>query len=95
MLCSPGQEKIQLDAKCLKKMKNLRFLIIGDVDICEGLKYLPNGLRLLKWPKFPLSSFPSSFCPPNLIALNMPQSHIILEIFLKVHKFIFINHHFI
>ena len=61
-------------------MKNLKFLIVANVDICGDIKYLPNELRLLDWPKFPLSSLPYNFCPQKLVALNMPQSQVIVEI---------------
>ena len=74
----PEPITIQLEAKAFKKMKNLRFLIVDNVQTFEGLKYLPNGLRLLNWPDyaFPL---PSSFCPKNLVHLNMPRSKVILQ----------------
>ena len=67
----------------LEKMKNLKYLEVRNV-ICEDLEFLPNGLRLLDWNKFPLSSLPSTFEPKNLIALNMPWSHIELDEHFKV-----------
>jgi hypothetical protein len=66
---------MQLD---LGKMKSLKYLKVHNV-ICEDLKYLPNGLRLLDWSKFPLSSLPFNFGLQNLVALNMPGSHIQLD----------------
>ncbi|XP_065630768.1 disease resistance protein RUN1-like [Quercus suber] len=84
MICSPERAKLQLEAKCFEKMKNLKFLIVGNVDICGSIEYLPNELRLLDWPEFPLSSLPSNFRPQNLIALSMPQSQVILDKFLEV-----------
>ena len=48
--------------------------MVGNVDICRGLEYLPNGLRVLDWLGFSLSSLPSNFRPQKLVALNMPQS---------------------
>ena len=65
---------MQLD---LGKMKNLKYLKVYNV-ICEDLKYLPNGLRLLDWSEFPLSSLPSTF-GQNLVALNLPRSRIELD----------------
>ena len=58
-------------------MKNLRFLIVDNVQTFEGLEYLPNGLRVLDWPDyaFPL---PSSFCPKNLVCFKMSHSKVIL-----------------
>ncbi|KAF3970514.1 hypothetical protein CMV_005817 [Castanea mollissima] len=78
-ICSPKPSKMKLEPKCLEKMKNLKFLIVSNVDICRGLKYLPNELRVLDWSGFPLSSLPSSFDPKNLIALNMPESRVTLD----------------
>ena len=84
MIVSPEPTKLQLKANCFEKMKNLKFLIVGNVDICRGVEYLPNGLRLLDWQGFPFSSLPSNFRPQKLIALNMPQSQIILDKLFKV-----------
>jgi hypothetical protein len=66
---------MQLD---LEKMKSLKFLKVQNV-ICEDLKYLPIGLRLLDWSEFPLFSLPSNFVLQNLVALNMPRSQIQLD----------------
>jgi hypothetical protein len=62
----------------LVKMKNLKYLKVQNI-ICEDLKYLPNGLRLLDWREFPLSSFTSNFVIQNLVALKMPGSQIQLD----------------
>ncbi|XP_065616718.1 disease resistance protein RPP2B [Quercus suber] len=74
-LSLPHPRKMQLN---LGKMKSLKYLIIRNV-ICEDLKYLPNGLRLLDWNEFPLSSLPSTYEPTKLVALNMQGSHIELD----------------
>nr|XP_023914306.1 TMV resistance protein N-like [Quercus suber] len=78
-ICSLEPSKMKLEPKCLEKMKNLKFLIVSNVDICRGLKYLPNELRVLDWSGFPLSSLPSNFDPQNLIALNMPECRVTLD----------------
>ena len=75
---------MKLEPKCLEKMKNLKYLIVNNVDICRGLKYLPNELRIIDCPGFPLSSLPSSFDPQKLIALNMPESRVTLDKLFKV-----------
>ena len=67
----------------LEKMKNLKYLEVRNV-ICEDLEFLPNGLRLLDWNKFPLSSLSSTFEPRNLVELNMPWSHIELDEHIEV-----------
>ena len=84
MICSPESSKIQLEPKCLEKMKNLKFLMISNVDICGDLEYLPNGLRVLDWRGFPLSSLPSNFRPQKLTVLNMPESQVIMYKILEV-----------
>ena len=83
-MCSPEASKMKLEPKCLEKMKNLKFLIVSNVDICGGLNYLPNELRVLDWSRFPLSSLPSNFDPQKLIALNMPESRVTLDKLFKV-----------
>ncbi|KAK7837483.1 putative wrky transcription factor 19 [Quercus suber] len=79
MIVSPKPTKLQLEANWFEKMKNMKFLIVGNVDICKGLEYLCNGSRVLNWLEFSLSFVPSNFCPQKLVALNMPQSQIILD----------------
>ena len=74
-MCLPKPKHIQLD---LEKIKYLKYLKLRNV-ICEDLKYLPNELRLLDWPEFPLSSLPSNFFPQKLVALIMPYSQIRLD----------------
>ena len=79
MIISHEPTKLQLEANCFEKMRNLKFLMVGNVDISGDLEFLPNGLRVFDWYGFPLSSLPSNFHPQNLIVLNMPQSHVVLE----------------
>uniref|UniRef100_A0A7N2L9T0 TIR domain-containing protein n=1 Tax=Quercus lobata TaxID=97700 RepID=A0A7N2L9T0_QUELO len=74
-LSLPHPRKMELN---LGKMKSLKYLTIHNV-ICEDLKYLPNGLRLLDWKKFPLSTLPSTYKPTKLVVLNMRRSHIELD----------------
>ena len=62
----PQPRKMQLN---LEKMRSLKYLIIRNV-IYEDLKSFPNGLRLLDWNDFPLSSLPSTFEPTKLVALT-------------------------
>ena len=85
---------VQLKADFLKKMKNLRLLIISNVHVCGGIEYLPNGLRLLDWSEYPFSSLPTAFHPQKLVALKMPQSHIKLDKPFKVLLLVFVNYYF-
>ena len=84
MICSAEPSKIQLEPKCLEKMKNLKFLMASNVDICGDLEYIPNGLRVLDWHGFPLSSLPSNFCPQKLTVLSMLESRVIFYKLLEV-----------
>ena len=69
---------VTLAPKAFKRMRNLKFLIVDNVHICEELKYLPNGLRFLQLPNYPFP-LPSNFCPQKLVTLEMPHSRIQLE----------------
>ncbi|KAJ4829570.1 hypothetical protein Tsubulata_051134, partial [Turnera subulata] len=80
---------IQLCPKVFEEMDNLRllrFYCLDDNDIPtknpisklqlpqQGLEYLPNTLRLLRWDLYPSPSLPSNFCPENMVYLKMPGS---------------------
>ncbi|KAK9989850.1 hypothetical protein SO802_030089 [Lithocarpus litseifolius] len=69
---------VTLEPKAFERMRNLKFLIVDNVFICEELEYLPKGLRLLHLPyyRFPL---PSNFCPQKLVTLKMTGSRIRLK----------------
>lgn len=42
----------------------------------QGLKYLPDELRYFRWDKCPFKSFPTNFCPENLVELNLSSSNV-------------------
>ena len=65
---------MKLQGEPFERMKNLKFLLVKNVHICEEFKYFPNGLRLLEWQDFPFS-WPSKYCPQKLVALNMRRSN--------------------
>ena len=76
------------------KMKNLRLLIIRNIQSYGRLEYLPNGLRLLDWPGYPCSSLPSNFCPKKLVALDLSHSRIKKPL-KQVCSLVFINYYFL
>ena len=82
MLCSPQPVTVQLHPKAFKRMENLKLLMVDNIHIHEPLKYLPNGLRILKWPGYPFP-LPSKYCPQQLVIMEMPSSRIRLEKLLK------------
>ncbi|PRQ22404.1 putative leucine-rich repeat domain, L domain-containing protein [Rosa chinensis] len=64
-------------------MNRLRYLVIENGNLLNGLDYLPNSLRILKWTGYPLKSLPADFSPETLLELNMCHScieHFPLEI---------------
>ncbi|CAI0396618.1 unnamed protein product [Linum tenue] len=70
---------IQADA--FEKMENLRVLVIeGDdryLSLSEdGLKCLPNALRILEWRYFPSKYLPPQFSAENLVTLDLCRSKI-------------------
>ncbi|KAM4089960.1 hypothetical protein ACJW30_09G023800 [Castanea mollissima] len=75
---SPNPITVQLQAKAFKKMKNLKFLMVRNVLVSKELKYLPNGLKILEWHKYPFP-LPSNYFPQQLVVLKMPHSCIRLE----------------
>ena len=75
MLHSAKPVKVQLSMETFKKMKNLKFLIVENVDIYDALEFLPRSLVLLKWPNYPFH-WPSEYFPEQLVAIEMPHSRI-------------------
>ena len=78
MFSSPKPITVRFHPEAFERMENLKFLIVRNVHIKEGLKYLPNGLTFLDWPDYSFS-LPSTFNPHKLVALNISCSLIRLE----------------
>ncbi|CAL1387056.1 unnamed protein product [Linum trigynum] len=75
------EHDLHLQPDTFMKMKKLRFLVIGEcasslVTPKDGLKYLPNALRILDWHSFASKCLPCQFSAENLIKLNLPCSQI-------------------
>ncbi|KAL5743635.1 hypothetical protein ACOSQ2_026751 [Xanthoceras sorbifolium] len=71
---------IDLSSEAFQKMWNLRYLKFyskillfedSKVHLPDGLNYLPDELRYLHWHRYPLKALPSSFCPQNLVELDL------------------------
>ncbi|XP_024200134.1 disease resistance protein RUN1-like [Rosa chinensis] len=81
---------LYIKPSAFKKMHNLRLLkfqferyyyrdsksCVNKVHLSQGLKCLPQALRILYWDGFPLNSLPSKFCPDNLVELCMRNSRL-------------------
>jgi hypothetical protein len=72
----PSSEEEVVDWKGdeLKKMQNLKTLIVKNGSFSNGPKYLPNSLRVLEWPKYPSRIIPSDFCPKKLSICKLQES---------------------
>ena len=66
----------EVDAEAFSRMTRLRYLDIGNVQLPQGLNYLSNELRSLKWHGFPLEELPTSFQLSKLVNLEMCNSRI-------------------
>ncbi|KEH26838.1 disease resistance protein (TIR-NBS-LRR class) [Medicago truncatula] len=71
------EEVIEWKGDELKKMQNLKTLIVKNGSFSKGPKYLPNSLRVLEWPKYPSRIIPSDFCPKKLSICKLQQSDFI------------------
>ncbi|XP_075654344.1 TMV resistance protein N-like [Castanea sativa] len=70
MWCELYPKTVSLEAEAFKKMENLKFLIVKNVQNSKELKYLSNELRLFEWSGYNFS-LPSEFCPPKLVGLEV------------------------
>ena len=70
MWCEPEPITVSLKASAFKRMENLKFLIVKNVQNYKKLKYLSNELRLFEWPGYNFS-LPSKFCPQKLVRLEV------------------------
>ncbi|PRQ22406.1 putative leucine-rich repeat domain, L domain-containing protein [Rosa chinensis] len=71
--------KVDVSAKSFSMMNRLRYLVIENGNLLNGLDYLPNSLQILKWTGYPLKSLPAHFNPEKLQEHNM--CHSCIELF--------------
>ncbi|GMY19155.1 TMV resistance protein N-like [Fagus crenata] len=87
MVNTPYEKEENLSAEAFSKMKKLRLLKIGsmqlpqgpirgNVQLPEGLNYLSNELRVIEWHGYPLKSMPTNFQPNQLVELRLRCSRI-------------------
>ncbi|CAJ1932086.1 unnamed protein product [Sphenostylis stenocarpa] len=72
-------KQVQWEGNALKKMENLKILIIESGRFSVGPNYLPKCLRVLKWREYPEPLLPSNFDPKKLVILDLPMSSIMLD----------------
>nr|XP_023916987.1 TMV resistance protein N-like [Quercus suber] len=68
--CEPEPITVSLKASAFKKMENLKFLIVKNVQNSKKLKYLSNELRWFEWSGYNFS-LPSKFYPQKLVGLEV------------------------
>ena len=73
MWCEPEPITVSMKASAFKRMENLKFLIINNVQNSKKLKYLSNELRLFEWSGYHFS-LPSKWCPQKLVGLKVSNS---------------------
>ena len=66
---------VKLHIEAFERMENLKFLMVDNIHIYQPLKYLPNGLRFLKWPKYPFP-LPSKYGFQQLVIMEIPHGRI-------------------
>ncbi|GAU32114.1 hypothetical protein TSUD_357980 [Trifolium subterraneum] len=82
-------KEVQLNPKVFAKMNKLRYLDIysngysydflrsrGGLNLSQGLEYLPNEVRYLRWARFPLESLPCTFSGEKLVVLDLQYSRV-------------------
>ena len=79
MLDLPEKQEVQLSAQDLKKMKNLRMLIVRNAEFSGGSVHLPSNLRMLDWEECASPSLPSDFLPEKIVMLELRRSHLLLD----------------
>ena len=68
------EEVIEWKGDELKKMQNLKTLIVKNGTFSKGPKHLPNSLRVLEWHKCPSRVIPPDFCPKKLSICKLQES---------------------
>ncbi|AES76344.2 functional resistance protein, putative [Medicago truncatula] len=66
------EEEVEWKGDELKKMKNLKTLIIENGRFSRAPEQLPNSLRVLEWPGYPSQYLPHDFCPKKLSICKLP-----------------------
>lgn len=79
MLHMLKDKEVQWDGNALKKMENLKILVIENARFSMGPNHLPKSLRVLKWCNYPASSLPAHFNPKKLIILDLSMSQFTFE----------------
>ncbi|KAM5569762.1 hypothetical protein ABKV19_016995 [Rosa sericea] len=69
-------DEIRLSGTTFSNMQNLRLFIHRAGRYSGAVDSLPNSLRVVDWPKYPLQFLSSNLIPRELALINMPGSRI-------------------
>ncbi|XP_050917185.1 TMV resistance protein N isoform X4 [Lathyrus oleraceus] len=69
-----NEEEVEWKGDELKKMKNLKTLIIKNGRFSRAPEQLPNSLRVLEWPGYPSKYMPCDFCPKKLSICKLSEN---------------------
>ncbi|GMN71091.1 hypothetical protein TIFTF001_054037, partial [Ficus carica] len=77
--CSINDQERDWSPTIFNGMRRLWLLNVNNssLDFPEGLQYLPNSLKCLRWPFWRWKSLPSTFMPRNIVELRMPYSELV------------------
>lgn len=70
----PKDKEVQWDGNTLKKMENLKILVVKNTCFSRGPSALPKRLRVLKWSRYPESTLPADFDPKKLVIFDLSLS---------------------
>ncbi|KAM2583692.1 hypothetical protein TB2_044774 [Malus domestica] len=76
-LLEDSDDEKSFSTKAFKKMRRLKFLMLGKVKLTGSYKHLSKELRLLHWDGFPLEAIPAAFDQRNLVCMELWYSKIV------------------
>ncbi|TKY69644.1 WRKY transcription factor 19 [Spatholobus suberectus] len=65
---------VQWDGNALKKMENLKILVVENAHFSKGPSHLPKSLRVLKWCQYPEPLLPADCDPKKFVILDLSMS---------------------
>ncbi|XP_027362793.1 TMV resistance protein N-like [Abrus precatorius] len=67
-------KEVQWDGNALKKMENLKILVVENAHFSRGPNHLPKSLRVIKWCGYPEPLLPDHCDPKKFVILDLSRS---------------------
>nr|KYP63958.1 TMV resistance protein N [Cajanus cajan] len=67
-------KEVQWDGNALKRMENLKILVVENARFSRGPSHLPKSLRVLKWFRYPEALLPAHCDPKKIVILDLSMS---------------------